>query len=179
MLENIVIHQAAPPIRGGRLRAAGSGELARGPWHTHVEDRLNSRPDCITRDVAAGSFWLARVGDAVAGCVRFDLEDKRFWPDIASGESAFIHRLAVRRTYAGGVVSSAILRWAPATRRRVGSPLAPARYRRPNAPPSAACTNASASVSTVTARSARITWPGTKSPLTRQLPPHPPRPQFP
>ncbi len=34
------------------------------------------------------------------------------WPDVPSGESAFIHRLAVRRAFAGGAVSTALLNWA-------------------------------------------------------------------
>ncbi|MBW4454008.1 MAG: hypothetical protein KME55_15560 [Nostoc indistinguendum CM1-VF10] len=43
---------------------------------------------------------------------KFQLEDLLFWPDISQEESAFVHRLAVRRRYSGGKTSSALLTWA-------------------------------------------------------------------
>ena len=73
-------------------------------------------PAAIAADVAAGLFYLAEVylaevylaevhlaessGDA-AGTVKFQLEDSLFWPDLPSPDAAYIHRLAVRRRYAG------------------------------------------------------------------------------
>jgi hypothetical protein len=35
-----------------------------------------------------------------------------FWPDVPQEESAFVHRLAIKRRFAGGEVSSALLLWA-------------------------------------------------------------------
>ncbi|MCX5659458.1 MAG: GNAT family N-acetyltransferase [Planctomycetota bacterium] len=69
-------------------------------------------PERLAADVLAGMYWLAWVGATPAGCVRFQLEDPLFWPDVPAGEAAFIHRLAVRRDHAGGAVSAAILDWA-------------------------------------------------------------------
>lgn len=69
-------------------------------------------PEHITADVLGGMYWLALVDGVPAGCVRFQLEDRLFWPDVTPGESAFIHRLAVRREYAGGAVSTALMDWA-------------------------------------------------------------------
>jgi GNAT superfamily N-acetyltransferase len=66
----------------------------------------------VAADVAAGLFHLAEADLEAAGTIKFQLEDKLFWPDIRQEESAFIHRLAVRRKFAGGGVSTAMLQWA-------------------------------------------------------------------
>jgi GNAT superfamily N-acetyltransferase len=69
-------------------------------------------PASIAADVAEGLLFIAqRLGNA-AGVVRFQLEDAVFWPDVPRGEAAYIHRLAVRRRYAGTGLSKALLRWA-------------------------------------------------------------------
>lgn len=71
-------------------------------------------PDKINAEISAGLFWLAEVDGTSAGCVRFQTEDRLFWPDVSPEESAFIHRLAVRRQFAGGAVSGALIEWAKA-----------------------------------------------------------------
>jgi GNAT superfamily N-acetyltransferase len=71
-------------------------------------------PNKIAADVSGGLYWLADVDGASAGCVRFQTEDRLFWPDVPPEESAFIHRLAVRRQFAGGAVAGALIRWARA-----------------------------------------------------------------
>lgn len=69
-------------------------------------------PARIAADVAAGSFFLAECDGEAAGTVKFQLEDLVIWPGIPQHDSAFVHRLAVRRRFAGGGVSSALLEWA-------------------------------------------------------------------
>jgi len=66
----------------------------------------------IHAELAAGQFWLATAAGQPAGCVMFQLQDPLFWPDVPAEESAFIHRLAVRRPFAGGMISTALLTWA-------------------------------------------------------------------
>jgi GNAT superfamily N-acetyltransferase len=66
----------------------------------------------IAADVAAGLFFIAESDGVAAGVVRFQLEDQLFWPDVPLGESAYIHRLAIRRQFAGRGISTAILSWA-------------------------------------------------------------------
>ncbi|HEY3915492.1 MAG TPA: GNAT family N-acetyltransferase [Verrucomicrobiae bacterium] len=66
----------------------------------------------ITADVEAGSFYIAECDGESAGVVKFQLEDAQFWPDVPEDESAFVHRLAVRRQFAGRGISSALLNWA-------------------------------------------------------------------
>jgi hypothetical protein len=64
------------------------------------DDELS--PIHIAEDVRSGLFFLAECDGEAAGTVRFQLEDKLFWPDVPQDDSAFIHRLAVRRRFAGG-----------------------------------------------------------------------------
>ena len=67
--------------------------------------------DAVRGDVEAGAYFIAWVGDEPAGVVRLQLEDRLFWPESVEGDAVFIHRLAVRRRYAGGEISGALLNW--------------------------------------------------------------------
>jgi len=69
-------------------------------------------PSRIVDDVDAGLFFIAESDGEAAGVMKFQLEDERFWPDVPMNESVFVHRLAVRRRFAGGGISSAMLDWA-------------------------------------------------------------------
>ena len=66
----------------------------------------------IAADVEAGLFHVAECAGEAAGVVKFQLEELLFWPDAPPTESAFVHRLAVRRRFAGRGISSALLTWA-------------------------------------------------------------------
>jgi GNAT superfamily N-acetyltransferase len=66
----------------------------------------------VRAEVDAGMFVVADAGGSIVGAIRFQLEDQLFWPDIDGSDSAFVHRLAVRRSYAGQGISTALLRWA-------------------------------------------------------------------
>jgi GNAT superfamily N-acetyltransferase len=69
-------------------------------------------PDQIAADVAAGLFFLAEYSNHAAGTLKFQLEDPVFWPDASHEDAAYVHRLAVRRRYAGRGLSAELLRWA-------------------------------------------------------------------
>jgi GNAT superfamily N-acetyltransferase len=77
-------------------------------------------PARIADDVTNGLFCVAECDGEIAGTIKFQLEDTLFWPDVSQAESAYIHRLAVRRRFAGGVVSSAMMRWAVERARALG-----------------------------------------------------------
>lgn len=74
----------------------------------------------VRPDVEVGLFYLAFCADFPAGVIKFQTEDPLFWSDVPDGNSAFIHRLAVRRIFAGGSVSTALLNWAVSHARRLG-----------------------------------------------------------
>ncbi len=68
----------------------------------------------------AGMFVVAESDGRIVGAVRFQLDDPLFWPDIDGSDSAFVHRLAVRRSHAGQGVSTALLQWAVDRARGLG-----------------------------------------------------------
>ena len=77
-------------------------------------------PERIAHDVRRGSFYLGEFADEPAGTVKFQLSDTEFWPDVPDGDSAFIHRLAIRRCYRGRGVSTALMSWARERARALG-----------------------------------------------------------
>ena len=66
----------------------------------------------VRDEAAAGMFIVAEHDGLIVGAIRFQLEDQLFWPDIDGRDSAFVHRLAVRRAHAGRGISTALLQWA-------------------------------------------------------------------
>lgn len=77
-------------------------------------------PGRVDDEIAAGLFFIADVNNDPAGVVRFQLEDRLFWPDLTLDDSAFIHRLVVRRQYKGQGVSTALMEWAISRARTIG-----------------------------------------------------------
>lgn len=77
-------------------------------------------PGRVDDEIAAGLFFIADVNNDPAGVVRFQLEDRLFWPDLTLDDSAFIHRLVVRRQYKGQGVSTALMEWAISRARTMG-----------------------------------------------------------
>lgn len=100
-----VLIEAAEWLRGCGLPMWRADELA---------------PVRIAADVARGDFFVAESGGDFAGTVKFQLQDALFWPDTPADEAAFVHRLAVRRAYAGGHVSGLLLQWAADRARSYG-----------------------------------------------------------
>lgn len=80
--------------------------------HEPVWGEAELAADKVRREVEQGQFFLAHVGEHPAGTLRYQTEDPEFWPDAAGDAAAYVHRLAVRRCYAGHGVAAAMLRWA-------------------------------------------------------------------
>jgi GNAT superfamily N-acetyltransferase len=76
----------------------------------------------VAPDCEAGSFFLAWLGPAALGTMRLTDSDPHFWPEASSGEAVYLHKLAVRRSAAGGRVSSALLEHAAHIARRRRAP---------------------------------------------------------
>lgn len=74
------------------------------------EDEL--QPQHIVTGIAEGLFFVAEKNGEAIGTLKFQCSDPVFWPDVPVEDSAFVHRLAVRRDFSGSVVSSSMLRWA-------------------------------------------------------------------
>jgi GNAT superfamily N-acetyltransferase len=69
-------------------------------------------PARLAQEIRAGLFIIAECQGEGAGTLKLQLQDLLFWPDISQENSLFVHRLAVRRRYAGAGVSLALLNWA-------------------------------------------------------------------
>lgn len=109
----LVIREAsaadAPMIADTLIEAAKWVEQLDGTvmW---VEGELEE--DRVRAEVHGGMFVVAEIDGQIAGALRFQLEDRLFWPDLEEAESAFVHRLAIRRAFAGQGISTALLEWA-------------------------------------------------------------------
>ena len=111
-MDAISIRQAAPEDVAAvdsmiREAAAWVDALGVVMWEG---DELDA--DRIRAEVTAGMFYLAVLDGAVAGVIRFQLDDPLFWPDRPEGEAAFVHRLVVSRAFKGRGVARALLEWA-------------------------------------------------------------------
>ena len=78
------------------------------------------RAELLRPLVETGSLHLARDGDETVGTIVLQWDDRLFWPDLPAAESAFIHRLAVRRRWAGSGVAAAVMDWAALRAREAG-----------------------------------------------------------
>lgn len=83
-------------------------------------DKREVSPEALRQDVESGLFYVAFVENAPAGVVKFQLEDLMFWSDVPQEDSAFIHRLAIRRCFAGSNVSAELVKWAVKQSRDLG-----------------------------------------------------------
>jgi GNAT superfamily N-acetyltransferase len=74
----------------------------------------------VRAEADAGMFVVAEASGTVVGAIRFQVEDQLFWPDLDGSDSAFVHRLAVRRSHAGQGISTALLQWTVDRARSLG-----------------------------------------------------------
>ena len=74
----------------------------------------------VRAEAEAGMFIAADENGTIVGAIRFQLEDQLFWPDLDGSDSAFVHRLAVRRSHAGQGISTALLQWTVDRARSLG-----------------------------------------------------------
>ena len=66
----------------------------------------------VVRDIEQGLFHLAQAGEHTVGVMKFQMEDRHFWPEIPLGTSAYVHKLAIRRAWAKQGVSTELLAFA-------------------------------------------------------------------
>jgi GNAT superfamily N-acetyltransferase len=75
-------------------------------WHM---DQLGA--DAIAADVAAGRFVLAMLDTEALATARLTRDDPECWPDATPGAAAYVHRVAIRRAWAGRGLPGMILAW--------------------------------------------------------------------
>lgn len=69
-----------------------------------------------------GDFWLCYRAGELVGVLKFQLEDRLYWPESVENEAAYVHKLVVRRSYSGEGVSSMMLEWAAKRAGELGRP---------------------------------------------------------
>jgi GNAT superfamily N-acetyltransferase len=94
---DVLIHEAANWL-------IDKGEPLWGPNETSSEE--------LVRVAREGELVIGRVEGTLAACMYLHAEDRLFWPQAASGEAFYVHRLAVARRFAGRGFAHAMLRWA-------------------------------------------------------------------
>ncbi len=67
--------------------------------------------EAIGVGVSAGRFVLASVDGEVVGTALLTLEDPQCWPDAEPGTAVYVHRLAIRRSWARRGIPGLILAW--------------------------------------------------------------------
>jgi len=76
----------------------------------------------VRADIERHEFFLARCDGVAAATIRYQLADDEFWPEAAVGDAAYVHRLAVRRAFAGRGIAQIMLDWAAERARSQGLP---------------------------------------------------------
>jgi GNAT superfamily N-acetyltransferase len=100
-----LIHEAAAWLNACGLTLWGPNELS-------YDDLL-----AVAR---AGELVIGRVDGEAASCMYLHTEDPLFWPECAPREAFYIHRLAVKRAFAGRGFAQRMLDWAEAEARAQG-----------------------------------------------------------
>jgi GNAT superfamily N-acetyltransferase len=77
-------------------------------------------PDRLRAEAEGGLLFVAWQGGEAVGTIVRQWEDRLFWPELTADDSVFIHRLAVRRAFAGTGVAAALLAWAEEQGRDAG-----------------------------------------------------------
>jgi GNAT superfamily N-acetyltransferase len=77
-------------------------------------DLADIGPAFVAPRVARSEFVVARVAGELAGVCLLMRADPQFWPEDAPGQAGYLHKLAIRRGYAGGRVTSALIEWCAA-----------------------------------------------------------------
>jgi GNAT superfamily N-acetyltransferase len=76
--------------------------------------------EAIAPGVAAGSFILASVETEGVATARLTQDDPECWPDAVPGVAVYVHRVAVRRAWAGRGLAGMMLAWCDRHAERLG-----------------------------------------------------------
>jgi len=98
--------------------AEGAAWMARKGWPGWTAADI--APAFVAARIAACEMAAARLDGVLAGVCTLTRSVPEFWPDDAPGEAAYLHRLAVRRRFAGARVTPAIVAWCAQTARDWG-----------------------------------------------------------
>ena len=86
----------------------------------HQWNAENVRWGKLSQFYAIGDFHIAYHDGIPAACAAIIDYDPAFWPNIPRGESLFLHKVAVKREYAGMGFSTQVIDYAKEKAREMG-----------------------------------------------------------
>lgn len=101
------------------LEEAASWLASRGIDQWRQGSFLGPRYDSIADQVYRGEVYLATLDGEPVGTLTLQWEDKNFWGDV-SDAAIYVHRIAIRRAYAGKGLGLRLLQWAESTAAKAG-----------------------------------------------------------
>jgi GNAT superfamily N-acetyltransferase len=121
------------PLRLIRPAAVGEAEIAVSIWAEAANwQKENGHPHWHSSDFPLEMAQeRSRAGELVFGfddnipcaCMLIQTVDPIFWPEKLAGSALYLHRLAVRRTYAHHGWGGALIEWAAKQAANLGVPL--------------------------------------------------------
>lgn len=66
----------------------------------------------LSKDYQISDFYIDYQNGVPAGCIAITDYDSKYWPEIPQGKSLYIHKLAVKREYAGKGISKELIDYA-------------------------------------------------------------------
>ena len=77
-------------------------------------------PEQLIEEIAAGRLYLIKEVGMIIGTVIFQWEDRLYWPDMAGGDAAYLHKLALKESAAGSGIGHEVIAWARGKARSSG-----------------------------------------------------------
>lgn len=74
-------------------------------------DPLNLSIENIIKKNDLDELYLCYSGDEAVGCFIMQTMDTMFWPEAPEGEALYIHKLALKRRFAGRGLSGTMIDW--------------------------------------------------------------------
>ncbi len=75
-------------------------------------DEFNVKWAALSKSYKAGDFYLAYENGTPVACMALTDHDSLYWPDIPKGKSLYLHKLAVKRAFAGKGFSKELIDFA-------------------------------------------------------------------
>lgn len=72
----------------------------------------NVKWSMLSKSYRIDNFYIAYHNGLPVACMALTDYDPAYWPDIPKGESLFLHKLAVRRSFAGKGLSKELIHYA-------------------------------------------------------------------
>ncbi|WP_167954878.1 GNAT family N-acetyltransferase [Anaerosporobacter faecicola] len=75
-------------------------------------NRTNIRWEKLSKNYCIQDFYILYEEEEPIACMAITDVDQTYWPDVSKGEAFYLHKLAVKRAYAGNGVSKKMVTYA-------------------------------------------------------------------